>query len=129
MPDEVLLIILKKLNTIDLLHSLVDVNQRFDRLVRDSLYGRDLDMTNIMNINSLYDRTSIDTAVLPRICEKILPRIHHQVHKLSVEQHSMSQILLAANYPQLYSLSLINFQEEILYQYLTGMTFSFVRLD
>ncbi len=79
----------------------MDVNQRFDRLARDSLYGRDLDMTNIMNINSLYDRTSIDTAVLPRICEKILPRIHHHVHKLSVEQHSMSQILLAANYPQL----------------------------
>jgi hypothetical protein len=41
----------------------------------------------------------------------------------------MKQILLAANYPQLYSLSLINFQEEILYQYLTGMAFNFVRLD
>jgi hypothetical protein len=129
LPDEILLIILKKINTIDLLHSLVDVNQRFDRLAFDSLNVRDLDMSNVMNINSLYDQASIDIPVLARICEKILPRIHHQVHKLSVEQHSMPQILLAGNYPQLYSLSLINFQEEILYQYLTGMAFSFVRLD
>ncbi len=72
LPDEVLLIILKKLNTIDLLHSLVDVNRRFDRLVLDSLYILDLDMTDIMTINSLYDQTSIDPQILPRICEKIL---------------------------------------------------------
>jgi hypothetical protein len=129
LPDEVLLIILKKLNTIDLLHSLVDVNRRFDRLVLDSLYILDLDMTDIMTINSLYDQTSIDPQILPRICEKILPWIHHQIQKLTSEQYSMKQILLAANYPQLYSLSLINFQEEILYQYLTGMAFNFVRLD
>ncbi len=129
LPDEVLLIILKKLNTIDLLHSLVDVNRRFDRLVFDSLYILDLDMTDIMTINSLYDQTSIDPQILPRICEKILPWIHHQIQKLTSEQYSLKQILLAANYPQLYSLSLINFQEEILYQYLTGMAFNFVRLD
>jgi len=129
LPDEVLLIILKRLNTIDLLHSLVDVNRRFDRLVLDSLYILDLDMTDIMTINSLYDQTSIDPRILPRICEKILPWIHHQIQKLTIEQYSMKQILLAANYPQLYSLSLINFHEEILYQYLTGMVFNFVRLD
>ena len=128
LPDEILFIIFKKLNMVDVLYSLVDVNRRFDRLALDSLYIRDLDMTTIMNINSLYDQTSsIDTQVLSRICEKILPRIHHQVHKLTVEEYSMKQILLAANYPQLYSLSLINFQEEILYQYLTGIVFNFVR--
>ena len=127
LPDEILFIIFNKLNMVDVLYSLVDVNQRFDRLVLDSLYIRDLDMTTIMNINSLYDQTSsIDTQVLSRICEKILPRIHHQVNKLTVEQYSMKQILLTANYPQLYSLSLINFQEEILYQYLTGILFYFV---
>ena len=130
LPDEILFIIFKKLNMVDVLYSLVDVNQRFDRLVLDSLYIRDLNMTTIMNINSLYDQTSsIDTQVLSRICEKILPRIHHQVHKLTVEQYSMKRILLASNYPQLYSLSLINFQEEILYQYLTGIVFNFIRYN
>jgi hypothetical protein len=129
LPDEILFIIFKKLNTTDVLHSLVDVNQQFDRLALDSLYIRDLDMTDIMTINSLYDQTSIDTQILSKICSKILPRIHLKVHKLTIEQYSMKHILLAANYPQLYSLSLINFQEEILYQYLTGLLFNFVRFN
>ena len=117
-----LISIFNKLNNVDILYSLVDVNQRFDRLVVDSLYVRDLNMTNIMSINSLYNQTSsIDTQVLSEICSKVLPQIDHQVHKLTVEQGTMKRILLAANYGQLYSLSLINFQEEILYQYLTGI--------
>jgi hypothetical protein len=126
LPDEVLFIILKKLNQIDVLYSLVYVNHRFHRLALDSLYICNLDMTNI---NSLYDQTfSIDTQGLSRFSEKIVPRIHHQVRTLAVEQYSIKQIL-TANYPQLYSLSLINFQEEILYQYLTGIIFYFVRFS
>jgi hypothetical protein len=84
-------------------------------------------MTTVMNINSAHDQSSsIDTQVLSEICSKVLPRIDHQVHKLTVEQDSMKRILLAANYGQLYSLSLINFQEEILHQYLTGILFLLV---
>jgi hypothetical protein len=80
-----------------------------------------------MSINSLYNQTSsIDTKVLSKICQQILLRIYHQVHKLTVDEYSMKPILFVANYPQLYSLSLINCQEEILYQYLTGMAFYFV---
>ncbi|CAF3052962.1 unnamed protein product [Rotaria sp. Silwood2] len=104
---------------VDVLYSFVDVNPRFNRLALDSLYIRDLDMTNITNINSLYDQTSsVDVQVLSRICKKVLCQIHDQVHKLTVEEYSMKQILRAANYPQLYSLSLLNFEEKILYQYL-----------
>ncbi|CAF3418679.1 unnamed protein product, partial [Rotaria sp. Silwood1] len=120
LPDEILLIIFNKLNTIDALYSLVDVNERFDRLVLNSLHIRNLDTTSMV-IKSYYDRTfSIDNNVLPKICEKILPRIHHQLNKLTIEQNSMERILLTVNYPQLYLLSLVNFQEEILFQYLTG---------
>ncbi|CAF2587448.1 unnamed protein product [Rotaria sp. Silwood2] len=105
---------------IDAFYSLSDINQRFNRLALDSLYIRHLDMTTITNMNSLYNQiSSIDPQLLSRICQKILPRIHHEVYKLTVEQDSMNQILLAANYPRLYSLSLINFEEEIIYQYLT----------
>jgi hypothetical protein len=125
LPDEILFIILKKLNMVDVLSSLVDVNRRFHRLAIDSLYVRYFDMTDMMIINSLCNKTSsIDTQILSRICKKILPRIHHQIHELIVEQYSMKQIL-AVNYPQLYSLSLINFEEGILYQYLTGIVFGF----
>ena len=127
LPNEVLFMILKKLNAIDALSSLADVNQRFHRLVVDPLYIRDLDLTDSIISSSLCNQTSsIDIQVLSKICEKILPSIHHQLHQLTVEQSSMKQILLAGNYPQLHSLSLINFQEEILHQYLTSMIFNFV---
>ncbi|CAF1665032.1 unnamed protein product [Rotaria magnacalcarata] len=111
LSDEILCLIIEKLNMVDVFYSLVNVNQRFNRLVFDSLYIHDLNMRTIMNINSSYDQTSlIDPKVLSRICKKIIPGIHSHVHKLTVEEYSMKQILLASNYPPLYSLSLINFQ-------------------
>jgi len=123
LSDEILLIIFNKLNTIDALYSLVDVNERFDRLVLNSLHIRNLDTTNMV-IKSYYDRTfSIDKNVLSKICEKMLPRIHHQLNELIVEQNSVKHILLTGYYPQLNSLSLVNFQKEILVQYLTGTLF------
>jgi hypothetical protein len=126
LPDEILFIILNKLKMVDVFYLLLDVNRRLHRLVLDPLYIHDLDMTTAMNVNSMYDqRSSIDTEILSEICDKVLPRIHDQVHKLTVEQDSMKRIL-TVNYHQLYSLSLINFQEEILYQYLTGIVFYFI---
>jgi hypothetical protein len=129
LPNEIFLVIFNKLNTVDALYSLVDVNERFDELVLDSLHIRNLDAVSMI-IKSNFDRTiSIDNRVLSRICSKILPRIHHQLNELTVEQHSMKRILLTVNYPQLYSLSLVNFQEEILFQYLTGTLLNFVHLN
>jgi hypothetical protein len=127
-PDEIFFIIFKKLNMIDVLYSLVDVNQRFDRLALNSLYIHRLNMTDSTTINSFYDQTcSMDSQIISKMCEKVLPRIHHQVHELTVEESSMKAILLAVNYPQLHSLSLINFQEEILYQYLIGIVLDSIR--
>jgi hypothetical protein len=74
-----------------------------------------------MTMNSFYDRTfSVHEQVLSRICENILPKIHDQIKKLAIEQHSIERIL-TFNYFQLYSLSLVNFKEEILFQYLIGI--------
>jgi hypothetical protein len=127
LPDEILFIIFKKLNTIDVFYSFGDVNRRFNRLALDFLYIRHLDMTTFRSIKSEYDRiSSIDAQILSEICVKLVPRIHHQVHKLTVQQDSIQQILHGGNYPQLYSLSLINFEQEILYQYLKGIVFDFI---
>ncbi len=127
LPTEILFIIFQKLNMIDVLYSFVDVNQRFNRLVLDSFYVRDVNMTTIMDISSLYDQTSlIDRKVLSRICEKVLPRIDDQIYKLTIEEYSMKETLLASNYPKLFGLSLINFQEEILHEYLIGIIFNVV---
>lgn len=122
LPDEILFIIFKKLRMVDILHSLVNVNKRFDRLALDPFYIRDLDLTDTLAINSMYDLTcSIDSKVLSKICQQILPRIHHQVHQLTLEECSMKDILRPGYYPQLYSLSLLNFAEETLYQHVTSI--------
>ncbi|CAF3294041.1 unnamed protein product [Rotaria sp. Silwood2] len=103
---------------VDVLYSFVNVTQRFDQLILNPLYIHSLDMTS-MTMKSYLDRIySIHNQLLDRICQNILPRIHHQVNELIVEQHSMEHVVHTINYPQLYSLSLIDFQEEILLNYL-----------
>ena len=117
------------LNIVNIFSSFVNVNKRFHRLAFDSVYIGDLNMSRITNISLFYDQTSLmDSEVLWKISSKILSWIHWQVHKLSVEEYSMKKILLAGKYLQIYSLSLINFQQETLYQYLTGIQFDFIEL-
>ena len=124
LPNEILFIIINKLNFGDVIYSLVDVNERFLQLVFDPLYIQELDIT-LMTMKSFYQRTfSLHEQVVSNICENILPKIHDQVKQLAIEQHSIERIL-THNYSQLYSLSLVNFKEEILFQYLTGRFFIF----
>jgi len=124
LPNEILFIIFNKLNMIDVLYSLVDITQRFNQLVFDPFYIRNLNMTS-MTMKSYYDRIySIDNQVLDRICKNILPRISHQINELIVEQYSMERVLHSINYPQLYSLTLMNFSEEVLFNYLTSKLFN-----
>jgi len=105
---------------VDVLYSLVDITQRLNQLVFDPFYIRNLNMTS-MTMKSFYDRIySIDNQVLSRICENILPRIYCQVNELIVEQYSMERVLHAINYPQLYSLTLMDFSEDVLFNYLTS---------
>jgi hypothetical protein len=121
LPDEILFIIVKNLNIGHVVYSLIDIDERFAQMVFDPLYIRNLDMT-VVTMKSYFDYSfSIDDQVLSRICEKILPQIHDHINKLTIEQYSMERILFTFNYPQLYSLSLVNFQEKILFQYLTGI--------
>ncbi|CAF3495359.1 unnamed protein product [Rotaria socialis] len=118
LPNEILVIIFNKLNMIDAFYSLVDVNERFNRLVFDRLYIHNLDLT----VKSSNRMSSINNQMLDKVCEKILPRIYHQVNKLTVEPYSIERLLFTTGYPQLDSLSLINFQKETFYKYLTGNT-------
>ncbi|CAF4007564.1 unnamed protein product [Rotaria sordida] len=119
LPNEILLNIISKLSFIDVFYSLVDINERFYQLAVDPLYIRHLDMA-VMTMKSLFEYTSsVDDQVLSKICENILPFIHSQVYKLTLEQHSIERILLNGSYPKLYSISLVNFQKEKLFHYLT----------
>ncbi|CAF1121085.1 unnamed protein product [Adineta steineri] len=118
LPNEILFIIIKKLNISDVIYSLVDVNERFGRLLFDPFYIQNLNIT-LKTMKPFCHRTfSIHEQVLSNICENILPNIHDQVKQLAIEEHSIERIFIY-NYSQLYSLSLVNFKEEILCKYLT----------
>jgi hypothetical protein len=120
LPNEILFIIINKLNIGDIVYSLLDLDERFAQFVYDPIYIQNLDITD-MTMNSYYKRSfSVHEQVLSRICENLLPKIRNQIKKLVIEQQSIERIL-TFNYSQLYSLSFVNFNEDRLLQYLTGM--------
>jgi hypothetical protein len=114
-PDEILQFIFNKLNMVDKLDSLVDVNQRFHRLTPDSPYIHHLNFA--VEPSNAY-HSSIYAHILDRVCEKILPRVNNKVTKLTLEPFSVERVLGTVNYPQLHSLSFVNFQPEILSRHL-----------
>ena len=125
LPNEILLKIFQELNMVDVLYSLVDVTQRFNQLIFDPFYIRNLNITS-MRMKSFYDRTySIDKQILDRICPNILPRISHQVNHLIVERYSIESVLHTMNYPQVCSLTLLDFPEEVLLNCLTSKLMQF----
>ncbi|CAF4354442.1 unnamed protein product [Rotaria socialis] len=119
LPDEMLLAIFNKMNMIDVLYSLVGVNQRLDQLIFDPLYICHLNA----RVNSLLNSNSnIANHILDRICEKIIPWVHHKITKLTAQPLSIERILYRMNYPQLHFVSLVDFGQAILVQHLTGDT-------
>ena len=116
LPDEILLTIFKKLNMIDMFYSLTDVNQRFDRLAYDFFYS--------YHLNFAIKREN--THILDKICSKILPRINQKITQLTLEPLCMERVLATCHYPQLHSLSFVNFDPETLLQYLTSIVLNFI---
>ncbi|CAF3298665.1 unnamed protein product [Rotaria sp. Silwood2] len=115
LPNEILIIILKKLDNMDVLYSIMNVgNQRLDNLVLEKTFTKTL---NFVLTTSNDDIFSIDDSILNRFCINILPRIDHNVKSLILESVSMERILLAADYPNLTELKIFNFNEPIFARY------------
>ncbi|CAF3240512.1 unnamed protein product [Rotaria sp. Silwood2] len=109
LPNEILLIILKKLDNIDVLYSLFGINnKRIDILVEDDVF------TSILNFTRI---SSITDVKFDRFCNSILPQINQSIKKLILETTSMEHILVG-NYSNLTSLELFNFGQ-IVYRHLT----------
>ncbi|CAF0836722.1 unnamed protein product [Adineta steineri] len=110
LPDEILLIILKYLNNIDVLYFLFDINnERLNILAQEYIFSNILKFVSIDN-NSIIDRFCID----------ILPRIHHNVKCFAFDSVFMERILLATDYPNLTVLTIFQFQQEIAANYFTN---------
>ncbi|CAF4731241.1 unnamed protein product, partial [Rotaria sp. Silwood2] len=110
LPDEILIIIFKKLNNFDVLYSLQGVNQRLNKLIQDSIFTSRLTFVKWFSYNFI-DLISSDM-ILNRFRLQILPEICHKIKRLDLESSSMKYILRPVHYPNLYCLGLYNINEE-----------------
>jgi hypothetical protein len=98
LPEEILLIILKKMNNFNVLYSLFSINERINAIVNDQVFTKHLSFK--LPFNSLsYPFTDI---VLDRFCHEILPKINHKIERLDVESSTVERILYTTYYPNLH---------------------------
>lgn len=112
------MIILKKLNNFDIHYSVQGVNQRLNRIIRDSIFTYRLSFIKQSSGNFI-DRLS-DQTILDRFCSQILPEIHDKIERLDLESTSMKTVLHAADFSKLHCLGLYNINEELIRSLVTG---------
>jgi len=116
-PNEILLIIFKKLDNIDVLYSFFGINdERLDILAQEKIFTNTLSFVSTLTDDSY----SIPDTILNRFCLDILPRIHHNVKCLILESSYMGRFLHATDYPYLTKLKFFNFNQDIASTYFTG---------
>jgi hypothetical protein len=110
LPDEILLMILKKLNNVDVLYSLFDINnKRLNALVQENAF------TNILKFVSGRNYRLID-----RFYYDILPRIHHNVKCFILDSTLIKCILCVTDYPNLTELKIFDFDQYIALKHFTS---------
>jgi hypothetical protein len=117
LPDELLLIIMKKLKHNDILYSLLGVNKRLDRLAGSK---SNTDVINFTSMSSTAGYIRMDHELLDRFCFYIMPRICHNVIILVLDHWSMKRVLLACKYSILRSIIFSCFQSDIFLNCLEG---------
>ena len=100
-----LLAILNKLNHIDVLYSLMGVNEKFHLIIQDPIFTQSLDFTVISSNEDNYSQIN---SILDRFCSYIIPRIQNNIQSLTVDQRSMDSLLSIGNYINLRKLTLAN---------------------
>ncbi|CAM4904474.1 unnamed protein product [Rotaria socialis] len=101
LPDELIMIILNKLDNSEVLYSLMDVNTRLNQIVHDLMFTTKITLTKSADL-----MIALPDIMLDRFCLQILPKIHHNIKWFSLESSSMERVLLAADYPNLRQLDI-----------------------
>ncbi|CAF1425397.1 unnamed protein product, partial [Rotaria sordida] len=122
LPDEILMIIFKKLNNLDIFYSFHSVNQRLNEIINDPIFTSRLTFVKWSSDNFI-DLLSCNT-ILNRFCLQILPEIHNKIKWLDLESSSMKHVLRVAHYPNLDSLALYYIDEESIRCLFTDETLS-----
>jgi hypothetical protein len=121
--DELLLAIFKKLNNIDVLYSLIGVDEKLDRLARDIIFTQSIDLIRISSNEHNHSKTK---SILNRFCIDILPRIQHNIQCLTLDSLSIDRVLRIENYPKLHKITLVNLSLEMASRIFNGMLSSFL---
>ncbi|CAF4584509.1 unnamed protein product [Rotaria socialis] len=119
LPDEILIMILKKMSQTDVLYSLIDVNQRLNAIAHDPIFTNHLTLREFISNDSINPSTD---SMFDRFCSHILPKINDKIKWLDLDSSCMERILRATNYPSLYGLTLYNMNVEISMHYATDET-------
>ncbi len=117
LPNEILLTILNKLDSMNVLYSLIGIGiERLELLAQEETFTNTLNFisTDTDNICSIND------SILDRFCIHILPQIQYNIKCLVFESMIMKRILLAADYPNLTQLKIFKFNEDFVSRYFTG---------
>ena len=110
LPDEILLIILEKLEHVDVLYSLHGLNKRLNQILHDPRLTSSLTFVKWLPKKFLSKFSS--NLMLNRFCLEILPDVSIQIKCLYLESSCMKLILRAADYPNLYELGLYDMKEK-----------------
>ncbi|CAF3759722.1 unnamed protein product [Rotaria socialis] len=124
LPNEILMIILKNLHTIDVLYSLVGADKRLNAFVNDSIFTKYLTLMSSSPTGLSYSFTD---KILDRFCEEILPEIHHKIEWLNVAPPSIERILVSTNYSNLRELDLYDLSSDTAMDLFTDGSF-FIRI-
>ncbi len=119
LPDEILLMIFKKLNNLQVLYSIQGANDRLNKIIHDPIFTNRLNFVQ-WSSNELINVFS-SNIIRNRFCLQILPEISMKVKWLDLESSSMRNILRAANYPNLYGLGLYNIRKKTATRLFIGM--------
>lgn len=122
LPNELLLMILKHLNSTEVRHSLMGVHVRFDEIISDPIFTHCLTLMRLSLDNVIYP---LARRKLDRFCSQILPRIGEQVRWINVDAFSMERVLLAGKYSNLFGLGIYNVTQEAFQHVLLGEEFYF----
>jgi hypothetical protein len=82
LPNEFLVMILQRLNDVELLYCLLGINRRLDRIISDPVFTKYLTLFRYFSTRHICPL--VDT-VLGRFCSQILPEIHYKIHILHLE--------------------------------------------
>jgi hypothetical protein len=117
LSDEMLLAILNKLSNVDVLYSLIGVNQKPDKLAQDVTFTRSVDL---IRITSNEHNNSRNKSILDRFCFNILPRVRHNIECLTLDSLSIDRALCIGSYPKLHEITL-NLPPEMACRIFNGM--------